>query len=92
MRQILVKIANEYGKITWGSSCSEVSNYQDERLHLRFDDGKEDVCDFLIAADDANSRIRKCLRSHDTLNFVESINISVIFRFSESPPHPLNKD
>ena len=92
MRQILLKVANEYGKVTWGSSCSEVSRNKDGRLRLSFDDGKEDVCDFLVVADGANSRIRKCLRPQDKLRFAGPINISVVSRFSGPPPQYLNRD
>lgn len=92
MRQILLRVANEHGKVSWGSTCSGVSSNQDGRLHLRLDGDKEDVCDFLVVADGANSRVRTCLRPHDKLSFAGPINISVVSRFSGPPPHPLNRD
>lgn len=92
MRHILLKVANEYGRIHWGSACSEVSSSEDGRLRLRLDDGKEDTCDFLVVADGANSRIRSWLRPDDKLSFAGPINISVVSRFTGPPPHPLNRD
>jgi hypothetical protein len=35
MRQILLRVANEHGKVNWGSTCSGVSSHQDGRLRLR---------------------------------------------------------
>ncbi|TAQ86816.1 hypothetical protein B7494_g4848 [Chlorociboria aeruginascens] len=92
IRHILLRVANEYGKINWGSACSEVSSSEDGKLYLKLDSGKEDVCDFLVVADGANSRIRSWLRPDDKLSFAGPINISVVSRFSGPPPHPLNRD
>ncbi|KAK0278417.1 hypothetical protein LTR35_009156 [Friedmanniomyces endolithicus] len=92
LRQILHKVASEYGKVNWGSVCSGVTSQQDGRLCLSFDDGKKDVCDFLVVADGANSKIRKYLRPQDNLSFAGPINISVVSRFAESAPPLLNRD
>jgi 2-polyprenyl-6-methoxyphenol hydroxylase-like FAD-dependent oxidoreductase len=86
LRRLLQKVVMEHGQIEWGVACTGASTEPDGRIRVRTSDGREEVCDLLIGADGAWSRLRTCIRPADKLNFAGAVSISAVSRFSEPLP------
>ena len=96
MRTILVEAVEALDSISWSTSASNVEKLPDGRLSvtLASQDGTETVeeCDFLIAADGSNSKVREHLRPNDTLEYAGCVQLGGCAEFPEGgAPEPLNE-
>jgi 2-polyprenyl-6-methoxyphenol hydroxylase-like FAD-dependent oxidoreductase len=93
LREILVQGAADAGyPVRWGVACNGVERRQDGRLGLMLSNGENDVCDLLIAADGASSKLRSQLRPDDGLTYQGISCIGATSRFDGLPPAPVNRD
>jgi len=93
LRTVLVDGAGAVGcEATWGVAATAAVRRDDGRLEVQLSNGEKDVCDLLIAADGANSRIRAQLRPDDKLTFRRVQALSATSRFDGPPPEPVNRD
>lgn len=92
LRSTLLQAASQDISINWGITCVKVSRLPDGKLKVEFDNGKDVDCDFVVAADGSNSKLRNSFRPGDTLCFAGAACISAISRFDGVPPPPVDKD
>lgn len=92
LRSTLVQAASQDFTITWGTACAKASGLLNGRIKIQLDNGKEEECDLLVAADGSNSKLRASLKPEDTLSFAGAVCISAVSRFGGSPPSPVTMD
>ena len=91
LRSILLQAATKSTTIRWGLTCTDIlPSMGGEAIRLRLDDQTEEECDFLVAADGANSKLRASIRPDDKLIFSGVVSISAISHFYGPPPEPLS--
>lgn len=94
LRDLLVEEAETLGiDIKWRSQCLEVERLGDGRFSITTEnvsDVSKHMCDILIAADGARSKIRSTFRPNDTLNYAGAVQWGGIANFPEGIPAPLN--
>lgn len=92
LRDVLVRGAEEAGcEVSWGVPCTGVTRRGDGRLEVRLGGGRSDVCDLVIAADGASSKIRAQLRPDDGLEFRRVCVLAATSRFDRAPPEPVDR-
>ncbi|OTA05158.1 FAD binding domain containing protein [Trichoderma parareesei] len=82
--------------VHWESQCVSATKLSDARLRVQVmsADGavSEQVCDVLIAADGASSKLRQSLRPDDTLCYNGAVLRGGVATFEESLPPQLSED
>ncbi|KAI6766164.1 hypothetical protein HG530_007234 [Fusarium avenaceum] len=99
LRQVLHNNLRLEDSVQWNSRCIAVRQLKNGQLSVQVVRGKpgfevisEEICDILIAADGAHSKLREYLRPHDKLEFAGAILRGGISRFQGPPPAPVDKD
>ncbi|WZH45179.1 hypothetical protein QYS62_006221 [Fusarium acuminatum] len=99
LRQVLQDNLRLEDSVQWNSRCIAVRQLKNGQLSVQVVRGKpgfevisEEICDILIAADGANSKLREYLRPSDKLEFAGAILRGGISRFEGPPPTPVDKD
>lgn len=90
----------ENSSIQWGTQCVNVAKAPNGRLRVYLREIREGEeagethteCDVLIAADGANSKIRRVLRPHDDLEYIGAVLRGGLATFPEGVPSPVDKD
>jgi 2-polyprenyl-6-methoxyphenol hydroxylase-like FAD-dependent oxidoreductase len=76
----------------WDTSCESAEQLDDGRIRVTLSDGSTTDCDFLIAADGANSKIRASFRPNDTLQYAGAVSISANAKFADGLPDIVKED
>lgn len=92
LRQHLIDALPDTIEAHWGLGCTSASALEDGRMRVTLTDGSTDDCDFLVAADGANSMLRVALRPKDTLSYAGVVSISATGRFPDGLPDPIKED
>ncbi|SPJ81888.1 uncharacterized protein FTOL_09293 [Fusarium torulosum] len=99
LRQVLHDNLRPEDSVQWNSRCVAVRQLESGRLSVQVVQGQpgyelmtEELCDILIAADGAHSKLREYLRPNDKLEFAGAILRGGISRFEGPPPAPVDKD
>ncbi|KAK3639142.1 hypothetical protein LTR56_012691 [Elasticomyces elasticus] len=92
LRRVLLDAAEKHVQIIWGVACTSVLDSSDGTVRIQLSNGHEDTCDFLVAADGANSKLRSSTRPSDGLTFAGPVSISAVSRYKGSPPDPVDRD
>ncbi|KAM0232669.1 hypothetical protein ACHAP5_010676 [Fusarium lateritium] len=99
LRQILHNNIRPEDSVQWNFRCAAVRQLESGQLSVQVVRGQpgyevvtHEVCDVLIAADGAHSKLRECLRPNDKLEFAGAILRGGISRFEGQPPAPVDKD
>lgn len=93
LRKVLIEAAERLDiNIKWGVQCTGAERQEDGRYQVQLSGGTDDTttCDVLIAADGAHSKIRKCFRPDDTLQYAGAVQIGGQTRFPNGIPDPVN--
>lgn len=75
-----------------GTTCESAERLDDGRLRVTLSDGSMTDCDFLVAADGANSKIRASLRPDDTLQYAGAVSISGNSKFADKLPEIIQEN
>jgi 2-polyprenyl-6-methoxyphenol hydroxylase-like FAD-dependent oxidoreductase len=70
----------------WNISCESAEQLDDGKMRVTLSDGSTTDCDFLVAADGANSMIRASIRPSDKLQFAGAVSISANAKFPDGLP------
>jgi 2-polyprenyl-6-methoxyphenol hydroxylase-like FAD-dependent oxidoreductase len=70
----------------WNISCESAEQLDDGKMRVTLSDGSTTDCDFLVAADGANSKIRASVRPSDKLQFAGAVSISANAKFPDGLP------
>ena len=76
----------------WGTSCESAEQLEDGRIRVALSDGSTTDCDFLVAADGANSKIRASFRPNDTLQYAGAVSITGNAKFKDEFPDIVKDD
>lgn len=81
-------------EVHWAETCVGVDTTTGPRIQVRFDGGRVEECDVVVAADGASSRVRRALRPDDQLDFAgaSAIGATACFAQEELVPRPMNRD
>ncbi|KAF4995471.1 hypothetical protein FDECE_12794 [Fusarium decemcellulare] len=96
LREILIEEAEGLGiDIQWESQCLSASPLEAGRISVTVSssDGShtfQEICDILVAAEGAHSKIRASLRPDDTLQYAGATQIGGLAVFPDGAPQPLN--
>lgn len=64
----------------------------DGRVRVTLSDESTVECDFLVAADGANSKVRAALRPNETLQYAGAVSISANAKFDDGLPDIIKED
>ena len=92
LRQHLIDGLPKSCNAHWNLSCESAENLDDGRVRVTLSNGSTTECDFLVAADGANSKMRAALRPEDVLQYAGAVSISGNASFSESLPDLIKED
>lgn len=89
---VLVEAAEAAAKIEWGTAVTSVEQLGDGRVRVSLSNGTLEEGDLLIAADGANSQIRKTLRPKDDLEYAGAVHLGGVALFKDGViPSPIDK-
>ena len=92
LRQHLVDGLLESCDAHWNVSCESAGQLDDGRIRVGLSDGSTTECDFLVAADGANSKIRASFRPDDTLQYAGAVSITGNAKFADGLPDIIKED
>jgi 2-polyprenyl-6-methoxyphenol hydroxylase-like FAD-dependent oxidoreductase len=94
LRSIFVKgTARSGDEVYWGIACVNIQRVLDDKIEVTLSNGQTELCDILIAADCASSKIRAQLRPQDALHFAGIRMITALSSFDDSSvPSTISKD
>lgn len=92
LRRTLIEALSPQDTIYWATACTGVIQLPSGQLQVELNNGQVQACDFLIAADGANSRLRRTLRPDDNLSFAGAVCIGGNARFPDGVPKPVTAD
>lgn len=92
LRLALIESLHDPSIIHWGTKCEGARQLDNGRIQVQLAGGT-DICDLLVVADGAGSKIRSCLRPDDNLSYAGVVSIGATAEFSEkSIPAPADSD
>jgi 2-polyprenyl-6-methoxyphenol hydroxylase-like FAD-dependent oxidoreductase len=86
LRQLLLDALPATTKVHWGNGCESIQVLEDGKVLVTTSNGSEEYCDFLIAADGANSKIRSHFLPDDKLDFAGAVCFLGTSRFPSGKP------
>ena len=92
LRRTLIEALSPNDAIRWGTACTGASQLPDGQVQIQLSSGQAQECDFLIAADGANSKLHRNLRPDDNLCFAGAVCISGNARLPDGIPRPVTED
>jgi 2-polyprenyl-6-methoxyphenol hydroxylase-like FAD-dependent oxidoreductase len=92
LRRTLVEALSPQDTLHWATACTGATQLPSGQVEVQLSNGQVQVCDFLIAADGANSRLRRTLRPDDNLRFAGAVCISGNTRLPDGVPKPVTTD
>jgi 2-polyprenyl-6-methoxyphenol hydroxylase-like FAD-dependent oxidoreductase len=92
LRRTLVEALSPQDTLHWATACTGANQLPSGKVEVQLSNGQVQVCDFLIAADGANSRLRRTLRPDDNLRFAGAVCISGNARLPDGVPKPVTTD
>jgi 2-polyprenyl-6-methoxyphenol hydroxylase-like FAD-dependent oxidoreductase len=92
LRRTLVEALSPQDTLHWATACTGANQLPSGQVEVQLSNGQVQVCDFLIAADGANSRLRRTLRPDDNLRFAGAVCISGNARLPDGVPKPVTTD
>ena len=92
LRRTLVEALSPQDTLYWATACTGANQLPSGQVEVQLSNGQVQVCDFLIAADGANSRLRRTLRPDDNLRFAGAVCISGNARLPDGVPKPVTTD
>lgn len=90
LRQILLKHMPSSVTMHWNCGIISAHEEQDGTVLVDLENGEQERCDLLIAADGSNSKIRKALRPQHELNFAGAVCIMARTHSLEMLPPPID--
>jgi 2-polyprenyl-6-methoxyphenol hydroxylase-like FAD-dependent oxidoreductase len=92
LRRTLAEALSPQDSLHWATACTGAFPLPSGQIEVQLSNGQGQVCDFLIAADGANSRLRRALRPDDNLHFAGAVCISGNARLPDGVPKPVTTD
>ncbi|KAK3186438.1 hypothetical protein K4F52_004739 [Lecanicillium sp. MT-2017a] len=96
LKTTLIEAAEAQYPISWSTSAGKVEKLPDGRLSVTLvgPDGTETAeCDFLVAADGSNSKIRQHFRPSDELEYTGAVQLGGVAEFADGEcPEPLKEN
>jgi 2-polyprenyl-6-methoxyphenol hydroxylase-like FAD-dependent oxidoreductase len=92
LRRTLAEALSSQDTLHWATACTGANQLPNGQVEVQLGNGQVQVCDFLIAADGANSRLRRTLRPDDNLHFAGAVCISGNARLPDGVPKPVTTD
>lgn len=83
LRECLIRGVEDDTEMIWDVGCNSAATLKDGRVEVKLSNGETTECDILIAADGASSKLRKCLRPEDGLNYAGAVMIGGNATFPE---------
>jgi 2-polyprenyl-6-methoxyphenol hydroxylase-like FAD-dependent oxidoreductase len=90
LRQILINHMPPSVTIHWNCGITSAHEQQDGKVLVDLENGNQEQCDLLIAADGSNSKIRRTLRPQHELTFVGAVSIMARTHPLEKLPPPID--
>jgi 2-polyprenyl-6-methoxyphenol hydroxylase-like FAD-dependent oxidoreductase len=91
LREILVKNVHSSIPIKWDSAVKSVKELENGNVLVDLSDGTQEECHLLIAADGANSAIRRLIRPEHQLHFTGAVSLTGRTHALDKFPSPLDK-
>jgi len=91
LRECLVQSISDRVDFNWGTSCVTAATLKDGSAEVALDDGSISVCDLLVIADGASSKLRRCLRPDDDLKYAGAVIIGGNATFPDGLPQKLRE-
>jgi 2-polyprenyl-6-methoxyphenol hydroxylase-like FAD-dependent oxidoreductase len=92
LRRTLIEALSPRDSIHWATACTNAIALPSGQLQVQLSNGQTRACDFLIAADGANSKLRRAIRPDDNLHFAGAVCIGGNARFPNGVPKPITAD
>lgn len=92
LRRTLIEALPESDTIHWATACTNAIGLPSGQVQVQLSDGRMQVCDFLIVADGANSKLRRAIRPDDNLHFAGAVCIGGNARLPNGVPKPVTED
>jgi 2-polyprenyl-6-methoxyphenol hydroxylase-like FAD-dependent oxidoreductase len=92
LRRTLAEALSPQDTLHWATACTGANQLPSGQVEVQLSNGQVEVCDFLIAADGANSRLRQALRPDDNLRFAGAVCITGNARLPDGVPKPVTTD
>jgi 2-polyprenyl-6-methoxyphenol hydroxylase-like FAD-dependent oxidoreductase len=92
LRRTLTEALSSQDTLHWATACTGAIQLPSGQVEVQLSNGQLQVCDFLVAADGANSRLRRALRPDDNLHFAGAVCITGNARFPDGVPKPVTMD
>jgi 2-polyprenyl-6-methoxyphenol hydroxylase-like FAD-dependent oxidoreductase len=92
LRRTLLEALSSHDTVRWATACTGAIQLPSGQVQVQLSNGQVQVCDFLIAADGANSRLRRTLRPDDNRCFAGAVCITGNARVPDGVPKPVTAD
>src|SRR2546423_391310 len=89
LRRTLIEALSSDDTIRWATACTGAVQLPTSKVQVQLSNGEVQECDFLIAADGANSKLRRALRPDDNLQFAGAVCLSGNARLPDGVPEPV---
>jgi 2-polyprenyl-6-methoxyphenol hydroxylase-like FAD-dependent oxidoreductase len=93
LREVLIDAVGETGiDIVWNTAVIGIEKADNGRMKAILSDGKEEIADFIVAADGSHSKLRSIVRPADNLQYLGVHCLNGTAKFENSPPKPVDTD